>query len=343
MSAEMDKLKEWCLQWFTSHGWHDFNDVVEYLMQLSSSEVSTYINSLFGTGAATDDFVAEYLARLEEAKAPRGNSDSEVTKGVDGMFVSEVRRKKKRERRRTNPTEAAQGESAQVEATAPDHVRAVDGSDMIMSRIREARRHKEIMNCLLCGKIHMEVPRDGSCSFCRSSLFEDSQAGEDALALKNRLLEYDRTAAKRTTVLDDDADYFESGSATWLSEEEKVATKKAQEERARKKEEAKRRLVMTIDVSGRRVYLEDAADGIDDEDDNAGPSIGKNAVELTTNGSKTHQAPLSDLKRSTGRLANLSLGAVRPQFIRTDVGGPLETGVHLARPTCRVQREQALD
>lgn len=51
-----------------------------------------------------------------------------------------------------------------------------------------------------------------------------SKADQEAVELKNRLVEYDRNAAKRTTVIDDQSDYFEidtnawlTGAAVWLS------------------------------------------------------------------------------------------------------------------------------
>lgn len=42
---------------------------------------------------------------------------------------------------------------------------------------------------------------------------------EEAIAFKNRLVEYDRNAAQRTQVVDDQSDYFEIDSNAWLSPE----------------------------------------------------------------------------------------------------------------------------
>ena len=47
---------------------------------------------------------------------------------------------------------------------------------------------------------------------------EDSKEA-DAVAFKNRLVGYDRNAAQRTQVIDDQSDYFEIDSNTWLSKE----------------------------------------------------------------------------------------------------------------------------
>lgn len=42
---------------------------------------------------------------------------------------------------------------------------------------------------------------------------------EEAIAFKNRLVEYDRNAAQRTQVVDDQSDFFEIDSNAWLSPE----------------------------------------------------------------------------------------------------------------------------
>lgn len=46
-----------------------------------------------------------------------------------------------------------------------------------------------------------------------------SEAEAAALELKNRLVEYDRNSAKRTTVIDDQSDFFEIDSNAWLTAE----------------------------------------------------------------------------------------------------------------------------
>lgn len=45
----------------------------------------------------------------------------------------------------------------------------------------------------------------------------DAQA--QAVAFKDRLVEYDRHAQQRTTVIDDQSDFFEIETNAWLSEE----------------------------------------------------------------------------------------------------------------------------
>ena len=60
------------------------------------------------------------------------------------------------------------------------------------------------------------------CLYCLqagSSAEEADSRETDAVAFKNRLVGYDRNAAQRTKVIDDQSDYFEIDSNTWLSVE----------------------------------------------------------------------------------------------------------------------------
>ena len=57
---------------------------------------------------------------------------------------------------------------------------------------------------------------------------------------KERLLRYDKELAQRTTVLDDQADYFEAGSAEWLTGEERAEGLGREEDRRRDMHERKR-------------------------------------------------------------------------------------------------------
>ncbi|KAF9975991.1 hypothetical protein BGZ73_000156 [Actinomortierella ambigua] len=97
-----------------------------------------------------------------------------------------------------------------------------------------------------------------------------------AQAHKERLLEYDRTSARRSHVIDQAADFVMPGDRPnlWLSEEERAAQQaKARANLERVTEQAKgfqRAKVLTIDAKNRRVVVEDsfqAPTSDDDEDD----------------------------------------------------------------------------
>ncbi|PNX99908.1 activating signal cointegrator 1-like protein [Trifolium pratense] len=135
--------------------------------------------------------------------------------------------------------------------------------------ICQARRHNLVSNCLSCGKIVCEQEGEGPCNFCGALVLKEgsSYAGlEESLpplseteaaaeAYAKRLVEYDRNAAARTTVIDDQSDYYELDSNTWLSKEEKELLKKKQEEMEEAEQAKRNKVVVTFDLVGRKVLL----------------------------------------------------------------------------------------
>lgn len=97
----------------------------------------------------------------------------------------------------------------------------------------QASRHKLVNNCLGCGKIVCEQEGEGPCNFCGALVLKEgsdyaglegisippaNEAEAAAQAFKDRLVEFDRSAAQRTTVIDDQSDYFEIDGNAWLSD-----------------------------------------------------------------------------------------------------------------------------
>jgi hypothetical protein len=72
---------------------------------------------------------------------------------------------------------------------------------------------------------------------------------KEAQETKERLLEYDRTSARRTKVIDDQADYFKADNP-WISEEEKALIKKKQDAYTDAKNRLKKTMQVTIDLTG---------------------------------------------------------------------------------------------
>lgn len=144
----------------------------------------------------------------------------------------------------------------------------------------QASKHKLVNNCLNCGRIVCEQEGPGPCLFCGTSVkrTEDTEYGnekpepstkgngtkpkvtkdkEDAIAQRNRLLGYDRQSEKRTTVIDDEADYFKANSV-WLSDQEREKMQKLEEELRDRKHANRLRHKYKFDFSGRQI--------LDDED-----------------------------------------------------------------------------
>lgn len=83
----------------------------------------------------------------------------------------------------------------------------------------------------------------------------DDDATAVAVAAKDRLVHFDQTSAKRTTVIDDQSEYYEIDGNAWLDEHEREELKKQVQEMRDAEEEAKRRArtTWTLDLIGRRV------------------------------------------------------------------------------------------
>lgn len=154
----------------------------------------------------------------------------------------------------------------------------------------EASKHKLINNCMQCGRIVCEQEGSGPCLFCGNlvctedelrTIESSSQSGdnlkhslmkqerpkgwEEALAMRNRLLDYDRTSEKRTTVIDDESDYFRANSV-WLSDDERAKLKKIEDKMREKKHASRLDQKVTIDFTGRQV-IEEPTMGTDFNDD----------------------------------------------------------------------------
>ena len=74
-------------------------------------------------------------------------------------------------------------------------------------------------------------------------------------ARQDRLVAFDRTAAARTTVIDDQSDWFEIESNAWLDEDEREEAKRQamEVEEAREAAAKNRATRVTLDLLGRRV------------------------------------------------------------------------------------------
>ncbi|XP_076947196.1 uncharacterized protein LOC143619054 [Bidens hawaiensis] len=133
----------------------------------------------------------------------------------------------------------------------------------------EARRHRLVSNCLSCGKIVCEQEGEGPCSFCGALVLREgstyagleeqvgpmSDAEVAAEAYAKRLVDYDRNSAARTTVIDDQSDYYEMEGNTWLSMEEKELLRKKKEEIEEAERANRNKVVISFDLVGRKVLL----------------------------------------------------------------------------------------
>jgi len=96
-------------------------------------------------------------------------------------------------------------------------------------------KDKALTNCLYCGRIICEKEGYGFCPFCGFKVEEAVDGIGTAFLRKERLLRFDRDFARRTQILDDQADY--QAPSTWMTEEEK---KEAEENQQKHLESLKR-------------------------------------------------------------------------------------------------------
>lgn len=136
---------------------------------------------------------------------------------------------------------------------------------------------------LQCGKIHCEQEGFGPCLFCKAEVSKPTdvltkrQREEvglvQAIHRRNKLLDFDRQFAQRTTVIDDQiADLVFGGSEKnhWLNEEEKADAKRKEKRIAEIMEKQENRssriLKYKFDFAGRRV-VEDDTDEINEQEE----------------------------------------------------------------------------
>ncbi|VVC34702.1 Zinc finger, C2HC5-type,Zinc finger, RING/FYVE/PHD-type,ASCH domain,PUA-like domain [Cinara cedri] len=149
----------------------------------------------------------------------------------------------------------------------------------------EASKHGLINNCLKCGRIVCKQEGSGACVVCGelvcsndelfilsyknsesrklhkklSRLTINDTTNDKALEHRNTLLEFDRTSAKRTTVIDDQMDYYSANNG-WLSSKQREQLKAKGEELHEKKHGSKKTKKITIDFAGRQAYEAEESD-----------------------------------------------------------------------------------
>jgi hypothetical protein len=145
----------------------------------------------------------------------------------------------------------------------------------------QASKHPLINNCLKCGRIVCEQEGSGPCLFCgnlvcseeelkvirsqskkgeklKKSLMDQNRpkGWEEAISQRDKLLQYDQESERRTTVIDDESDYFKANSV-WLSDAERKKLEKLERQMQDKKHESRLTKKTTFDFAGRQVLEEE--------------------------------------------------------------------------------------
>eukprot|EP00879_Flechtneria_rotunda_P007369 GHRR01007730.1.p1 GENE.GHRR01007730.1~~GHRR01007730.1.p1 ORF type:complete len:508 (+),score=284.63 GHRR01007730.1:502-2025(+) len=197
---------------------------------------------------------------------------------------------------------------------------------------------RKVANCLSCGKIYdcRNVTNDiiafidsgFICTFCgapvamtqqqrlqqaqQQAAFAEATCGDSgtntaaaaaaqAIAFKDRLVEFDRSSQKRTTVIDDQSDFFEIDTNTWLSEEERAELRRRKQLEDEAAAARRNKVFVTLDLLGRKVLTTDSSNGAGA----AGPS----GASFQTATDQLRQQISGAVGTSSSSTANSSAGA----------------------------------
>lgn len=217
--------------------------------------------------------------------------------------------------------------------------------------------HTPLGNCLRCGKVICSKEGWTICSFCKTDLTnpangyrsrppvllrslaargklaveneskevrEDVKDGsERADEMRDRLLVFDLSMAERTKVYDDQADYFPgtSGNMAWMDEKECEEEERREEERREKASGKRGPMELSIDLAGRRVFLQDSGIDTGKEESDAGrigineaaEEVARLAWELSTSGTLEGNYDREGARKGKSGVSRLS-GRAREVF-----------------------------
>lgn len=204
----------------------------------------------------------------------------------------------------------------------------------------QASQHKLVNNCLSCGRIVCEQEGSGPCLFCGELVctneeqqvlkssgkksdnllksLKEKGGGESlkkALEQRDRLLEYDRNSEKRTTVIDDELDYFEENSV-WHSDEQRAAFERLKQEMHERKHASRINRKIKIDFAGREI----------DEDVTISPEY--------------EQEVLTEVSAVNTKSDNSSNWSNRKHNDKFDNNGYLDPNMEAVRPIYRPSAEE---
>lgn len=173
-----------------------------------------------------------------------------------------------------------------------------------------------------------------------SSSSKISEGYEKAVKHKDKLLDFDKTSARRTQVIDDESDYFSTDSNRWLSQTERDKLRKREEELRSIRFASKKDRKITLDFAGRQVIEEDSTVDMYDVNDDIVQQVHYGAKPKT----KEFVHKEDDFEMLTG-LVNPSITQHAPQYIGDESGGkssPVNATVDKKKSAVRIQDRELL-
>ena len=118
---------------------------------------------------------------------------------------------------------------------------------------RRAREERESMAAATSGPANGMHGKDEEGEDVQSRPTAASASLTAARARAERLVGFDKNRSARSEVYDDQSDYFQDASSSWLSPEEREAAQAMGEAKRKEAEDEKRNVRVTFDFAGRRV------------------------------------------------------------------------------------------
>eukprot|EP01051_Picozoa_sp_SAG22_P015644 SAG22_NODE_2075_length_3046_cov_2.125212_2_plen_446_part_00 len=182
-------------------------------------------------------------------------------------------------------------------------------------------------------KVKIVVPKKpaAGCTGAADAATAAAALQERARVAKDKLLEFDRTAAARTQVIDDQSDWYDASATSlmWLSEterKEKEAAAAAKEAAEKEADEQARRVTISFDFAGRRVVAGrdstgGGGGGPEEHAEEAEDGGGGAAEDDEGVGHSAYGGQANNVLGGGGAFSNPFLAGPRPNYQPTAAGG----------------------
>lgn len=262
-------------------------DLTEYILQIQDErDLDEYLKTLLDwKNPKHKQFIIELKKRHASLGGPNGYKK---TNDNDDVKKKQNEKKKNKSKGKENIQVQENVKAEKTEKKKPKFVNLYSqeghDKDTIFLKGRhkcncEARKHRLVNNCSNCGRIVCYQEGSGPCFFCGTLVCSRDQQAilssntkqaddlynklmdqkpnkglEESVKQRDILLEYDRNSARRTKVIDDESDYFQTNS-TWLTHAERERLQKREEEISAQKHASRLNKKVTLDFVGRQVFV----------------------------------------------------------------------------------------
>ncbi|XP_012253283.2 activating signal cointegrator 1 [Athalia rosae] len=272
------------------------SDLTSYILQMHNSrDLDEYLKTLLDYDNPKH---RQFVNELKKRKASNNDLIGYKKSTVDETFINQKQNEKKKGKAKASnqqTQEIIKSEKVEKKKNKFVNLYSADGKDKIIllkGRHKcncEAKKHALVNNCVSCGRIVCMQEGAGPCFCCGDLVCSPDQQAllssnsrqadnlynklmdqkppkdvEESLKHRNKLLEYDRNSARRTEVIDDESDYYQTNSV-WLSKTEREKLEQHENEMRAKKHGSRLNRKVTLDFAGREII--DEADYIDEASD----------------------------------------------------------------------------